>query len=361
MAHFETTTLGARIAALIAAQGPISVAQYMTLALHDPEGGYYATHDPFGGKGDFVTAPEISQMFGELLGAWCAQVWEDQGRPQNTHLVELGPGRGTLMADALRTLKRVPKFLDDVDVVLVEASPVLRELQHQTLRESGARIRWAAHFDVRDAPLLVIANEFFDALPVRQYVKTARGWCERMVVAKDGKLDFALAPLPAPTASIPSSRAGAPEGGFYETSPATTALGEEIARGIANHGGAALILDYGYAGIGFGETLQAVGAHRFVRPLDEPGRHDLSAHVDFAALGDAARHGGAIAFGPMPQGQFLERMGIGARAKALAKANPAEVADIESALRRLTAPEQMGKLFQAMALLPPFAPPPPGF
>jgi NADH dehydrogenase [ubiquinone] 1 alpha subcomplex assembly factor 7 len=265
------------------------------------------------------------------------------------------------MADALRTLKRVPGFLDDVELVLVEASPVLRELQREKLKDSGARIRWTAHFDIRDAPLLVIANEFFDALPIRQYVKTARGWCERMVVAKDGKLEFALAPLPAPTASIPSSRAGAPEGGFYEISPAATALGEEIARGIAHQGGAALILDYGYAGIGFGETLQAVGEHRFVQPLDEPGRHDLSAHVDFAALGVAARHGGARVFGPEPQGQFLGHLGIGARATALAKANPAEMAAIESAFQRLTAPGQMGKLFQAMAFLPPSAPPPPGF
>jgi NADH dehydrogenase [ubiquinone] 1 alpha subcomplex assembly factor 7 len=355
------TKLGERIAALIAAQGPISVAQYMTLVLHDPEAGYYATHDPFGGKGDFITAPEISQMFGELLGAWCAQVWSDQGKPKNTHLIELGPGRGTLMADALRALKRVPGFLNEVEIVLVEASPVLRETQREKLKDSGARIRWTSRFDVSDAPLLVIANEFFDALPVRQYIKTARGWCERMVVVKDGKLDFAVAPLPAPMSFIPSSRAGAPEGGFYEASPAGTALCEEIAHGIAGYGGAALILDYGYAVIGFGETLQAVGAHRFVRPLDEPGHYDLSAHVDFTALVDAARHGGAQIAGPAPQGPFLEQLGIGARAKALTKANPTQADQVTSALQRLTAPEQMGKLFQAMAVLPSSAPPPPGF
>ena len=203
----------------------------MTLALHDPEAAITPPMIRSARKGDFITAPEISQMFGEMLGAWCAQVWSDQGKPKNTHLVELGPGRGTLMADALRALKRVPEFLDDVQVVLVEASPVLREMQRETLKDSGARIRWTSHFDVRDTPLLVIANEFFDALPVRQYIKTARGWCERMVVVKDGKLDFAVAPLPAPIAVIPSSRAGAPEGGFYETSPAGTALCEEIAPG----------------------------------------------------------------------------------------------------------------------------------
>ncbi|HKD46999.1 MAG TPA: SAM-dependent methyltransferase, partial [Rhizomicrobium sp.] len=208
---------------------------------------------------------------------------------------------------------------------------------------------------------LVIANEFFDALPIRQYVKTARGWCERMVVMKDGKLDLALAPLPTPNAAIPASRAGAPEGGFYEVSPAATALGEEIGRGIASYGGAALFLDYGYADTGFGETFQAVGAHRFTHPLDEPGRRDLSAHVDFTALAGAARHGGAEIFGPVPQGEFLERLGIAARARTLAKANPAEADAVTTALQRLTAPQQMGKLFQAMALLPPSATPPPGF
>lgn len=355
------TELEGRIAALIAAQGPISVAQYMTLALHDPERGYYAARDPLGAKGDFTTAPEISQMFGELIAAWCAQVWSEQGEPQRTQLIELGPGRGSLMADALRVLKRVPKFLDAVDVVLVEASPVLRELQREKLKDSGARIRWTPHFDVRDAPVLVIANEFFDALPIRQYVKTARGWCERMVVVKDGKLDFALAPLPTPNAAIPASRAGAPEGGFYEVSPAATALSEEIGRSLVSHGGAALFLDYGYAELGFGETLQAVRAHRSARPLDEPGRSDLSAHVDFTALADAARHGGAESFGPLPQGQFLQGLGIEARAKTLAGANPAEADQVMVAFRRLTAPEQMGNLFQAMALLPPSAPPPPGF
>ena len=353
--------LAARIAALIAAQGPISVAQYMTLALHDSQSGYYATHDPFGAKGDFVTAPEISQIFGEMLGLWCGQAWIDQGCPKNAKLVELGPGRGTLLADALRALKRVPRFLDEIELVLVEASPSLREIQRATLKDSGARIRWAPHFDVRDAPLLLLANEFFDALPVRQYIKTTRGWCERMVVLKDGALDFALAPQVTPAAAIPASRAGAPEGGVYETSPAGTALAEEIARVIAGHGGAALLLDYGYAGIGFGETLQAVGGHRFAEVLADPGGLDLSAHVDFAALTDAARHGGAQIFGPRPQGEFLDQLGIGARARRLIEANPAEAENVSAAVARLTAPTQMGTLFQAMALLPSAAPPPPGF
>jgi len=353
--------LGERILALIGAQGPISVAQFMTLALHDAQAGYYATRDPFGQSGDFITAPEISQMFGEILGLWCGQTWVDQGCPKSTRLVELGPGRGTLMADALRALKRVPAFLDEVELVLVEASPTLRAIQEERLKHSGARIRWSTHFEVQESPLLLLANEFFDALPIRQYVKTPRGWCERMVIAKDGALEFALAPQVTPAAAIPSSRAGAPDGGVYEVSPAATSLTEEIAREIATHGGAALLVDYGYAQIGFGETLQAVGGHRFAPLLAEPGSLDLSAHVDFTALADAARHGGAQIFGPRPQGEFLETLGIGARARRLREAHPAEAENLTRAMARLTAPDQMGNLFQAMALLPPSAPRPPGF
>ncbi|MBS0281259.1 MAG: SAM-dependent methyltransferase [Proteobacteria bacterium] len=353
--------LGERIAALIAAQGPISVAQFMTLALHDAQGGYYATRDPFGRGGDFITAPEISQMFGEMLGLWCGQVWMDQGCPKNTRLVELGPGRGTLMADALRALKRVPGFLDDVELVLVEASPTLRDIQRERLKDSGATIRWSTHFEVQDSPLLLLANEFFDALPVRQYVKTPRGWCERMVIVKDGELDFALAPQVTPAVAIPASRAGAPDGGVYETASAAMSLTEEISRIIAANGGAALLIDYGYADAGFGETLQAVRDHRFAPILADPGASDLSAHVDFAALAEAARHGGAQIFGPRPQGEFLEGLGIHVRARRLVQAHPSEAENLTKAVARLTAPDQMGNLFRAMALMPPSAPSPPGF
>jgi NADH dehydrogenase [ubiquinone] 1 alpha subcomplex assembly factor 7 len=255
----------------------------------------------------------------------------------------------------------VPGFLADVELVLVEASPTLRDIQREKLRDSGARIRWTTHFDVSDSPLLLLANEFFDALPVRQYVKTARGWCERMVILKDGALDFALAPHVTPAAAIPASRAGAPEGGVYETAPAATSLAEEIGRVIADHGGAALLLDYGYTGIGFGETFQAIGGHRFAPVLADPGTRDLSAHVDFTALAEAARHGGAKIFGPKPQGEFLNALGLGARARRLAEANPAQADTVTAAVERLTAPDQMGTLFQAMALLPPSAPTPPGF
>ena len=356
--------LEARIAALIAAQGPISVAQYMTLALHDAEGGYYATREPFGTAGDFITAPEISQMFGEMLGLWCVQVWHDQGQPKQKRLVELGPGRGTLMADVLRAARAAPEFLVDLEVVLIEASPVLQKAQAEKLKDAGVGVRWASHFDdsMADRSLLLLANEFFDALPIRQYIKTDSGWRERMVVAKNGTLDFALAPLPTPSAIIPSSRAGAPDGGAYEVSPAATALAETIARVVAERGGGALFLDYGYGEkAGFGETLQAVGGHQFADVLAEPGEDDLSAHVDFAALAEAARRGGAAAHGPKTQGAFLAELGITARAEQLIKANPGAAQDLLTAVARLIGPDQMGNLFKALAILPRSAALPPGF
>ena len=357
-------SLEARIAALITAQGPISVAQYMTLALHDAAGGYYATRQPFGAAGDFMTAPEISQMFGEMLGLWCVQVWHDQGQPKQKRLVELGPGRGTLMADALRAAKAAPEFLAGLEVVLIEASPVLQKAQAEKLKDCGVTIRWANHFDnsMMDRPLLLLANEFFDALPVRQYVKTEKGWRERMIVAKDEALDFALAPLPIPTALIPATRAAAPDGGAYESSPASTALAEAIARVIAEKGGGALLVDYGYGeDAGFGETLQAVGGHQFADVLAEPGENDLSAHVDFAALGEAAHHGGVAVYGPKPQGAFLAELGITARAEQLIKANPGAAQTLLQATARLIGSDQMGTLFKAMAFLPPSAARPPGF
>jgi NADH dehydrogenase [ubiquinone] 1 alpha subcomplex assembly factor 7 len=250
-----------RIVRLIEAQGPISVAQFMTMAL----GEYYATRDPFGARGDFITAPEVSQMFGELIGLWMAQCWREQGSPAPARLVELGPGRGTLMADALRAAKIVPEFLDAVEIVFVEASPVLREMQ----REKVPGARWLDHFDadlLSDRPLFLIANEFFDALPIRQYVKTERGWCERMVTAANGELAFALAPV----ASLLDAGEGE-DGAVYETSPASLALVEEISRVIAGRGGAALIVDYGHEG-GFGDTLQAVAQHKYATFWIRPAR-----------------------------------------------------------------------------------------
>jgi NADH dehydrogenase [ubiquinone] 1 alpha subcomplex assembly factor 7 len=349
-------SLNARIAALIEAQGPMSVAQFMTLALLDPKEGYYATRDPFGAGGDFITAPEVSQMFGEMLGLWVLQAWADQGCPKNPRLVELGPGRGTLMADMLRAASVEPEFIADLDVVMVEASPVLQEMQAEKLRGSGADISWQRQFDdsLSDRPLFLVANEFFDALPVRQYVRTPRGWCERMVTALDGELTFALAPVPVPPGFIPENREAAPEGGVFETSPASLALAENIASIIAARGGAALIVDYGYDAVtGFGETLQAVGGHRFVDSLAEPGEDDLSSHVDFMALAQAGRRGGASVSGPVTQGAFLATIGIVERAEQLMKSHPASATDLLTATERLIGAQQMGTLFKALAFTPP--------
>ncbi|MGN6517395.1 MAG: class I SAM-dependent methyltransferase [Rhizomicrobium sp.] len=356
--------LGQRIARLIEAQGPVSVAQFMTLALHDPQAGYYATRDPFGAGGDFVTAPEISQMFGEMLGIWVVQCWHDAGRPE-ARLVELGPGRGTLMSDALRAIaKLVPGFLSKVEIVLVEMSPALRTIQKNALEAAGANIRWVAQLDgtIRDKPLFLLANEFFDALPIRQFVKTERGWCERMVIAKGDGLAFALSPEPVPPGTIPANRASAPIGAFYETSPASAALVEQISEIIAGKGGGALIVDYGYgAEAGFGETLQAVAAHKYASVLAAPGDADLSAHVDFAALADAARAAGAAAFGPVAQGDLLQVLGIVQRAATLAKGQLGTGSEIDKQLERLVKPEQMGSLFKALAIVPKNARTPAGF
>ena len=356
--------LAGRVARLIRSQGPLSIAQFMTLALHDPEDGYYATRDPFGRAGDFVTAPEISQMFGELIGLWLVQCWRDQGSQAPARLVELGPGRGTLMADALRAAKLAPDFLAAIEVVLVEASPALRAIQARNLKDCGTSVRWTDRLDASLAgrPLFLIANEFFDALPVRQYVKTERGWCERMVTADaDGRLAFALAPVPAKGLAVPEARGEAENGAVYEVSPAATAFAEEIAGLVTQQGGAALIVDYGHAGTGFGDTLQAVKKHKFAPVLETPGAADLSAHVDFAALAEAAARGGAAAHGPLAQGTFLERLGLKDRAITLAKAHPEDATVFAAAVERLTGDGQMGRLFQALAILPERAGSPPGF
>ncbi|HEY1631708.1 MAG TPA: SAM-dependent methyltransferase [Rhizomicrobium sp.] len=343
--------LSERIARLIQAQGPISVAQYMTMALHDPQYGYYATRDPLGREGDFITAPEISQIFGELLGLWTAQCWHDQGKPASATLMELGPGRGTLMNDALRAARLMPQFRAALTVEMVESNPVLRVMQEKLLAECGVPVTWRGAFAPPDRPLFLLANEFFDALPIRQFVKTERGWCERMVtVDTSGALDFALAPEASP---IAPERGPAELGAVYEVSPAAIAAAESLARVIANKGGAALIVDYGYgADAGYGETLQALKGQAFAGLLDTPGEADLSAHVDFAALAQAAREAGAVTYGLVDQGDFLMALGAVGRAAKLKQFE---------ALDRLIKPAQMGTLFKALAILPGTAPPPPGF
>jgi len=351
--------------------GPLSVAQYMDLALSHPEHGYYTKHDPFGVAGDFITAPEISQMFGELLGLWAAVLWQGMdggdGGPEHIHLVELGPGRGTLMRDMLRTTAALPGFEQALDVHLVETSPALRAIQEETLKDAATArpIRWHGTFDdVPEGPLIVVANEFFDALPVEQYFRAGEYWCPRVVdcTADGDALCFVLLP-PYEQVELPPGLQDAPPNSVVEVCPSGLDICESIARRIAKDGGAALIVDYGHARSAPGETLQAVKSHAYHDILTDPGEADLTAHVDFGALAQRVFASGARAFGPLAQGDFLIRLGINERAAALkaggATAQQAE--DIDAALERLTGPEQMGTLFKVMAIAPLDAPPPPVF
>jgi NADH dehydrogenase [ubiquinone] 1 alpha subcomplex assembly factor 7 len=357
------TLLGKRIARQIAGQGPITVADYMAQVLTDPRHGYYMSGDPFGRDGDFITAPEISQMFGELIGLWCVDTWQRMGAPARILLVELGPGRGTLIADALRAAKLVPGLLAAAELHLVEVSPALRE--HQRAALHSYRVIWHDGLaDLPDGPLLLVANEFFDALPVRHFERGARGWCERMVVLDGaGDLAFGLAP-PSPAAAhlVPAALRAAPAGSLAEVSPAALGLAAALGRRIRDHGGAALIVDYGHAKTATGVTLQALRSHAPHAVLQHPGSADLTAHVDFAALARAAEEAGAWAQGPVTQGTFLKRLGLEARtATLLREATPAQARDVEAARRRLSDADQMGELFKALALTHPSLGPLAGF
>jgi NADH dehydrogenase [ubiquinone] 1 alpha subcomplex assembly factor 7 len=336
---------------LIAAEGPISLERYMRLALSHPRYGYYATRDPFGAAGDFVTAPEISQMFGELIGLWAAEMWQLTGASSPMRLVELGPGRGTLMADALRAIMSIPASVGVEAVHLVETSPRLVEVQRATLGGRNAPVFW--HDCVERVPqgcAIVIANEFFDALPVQHFVRMPEGWCERLVgLDADGQLAFGISPHA--TAEI---TVDAPTSSIIELSATARQVTAALARRIGKDGGALLIIDYGHTETTLGETLQAVRAHRFVDPLEAPGELDLTAHVDFAALAREAERGGARIHGPVPQADFLLSLGIAERAQRLSRsASAKQAAAVESALARLTdcvTPTSMGRLFKAMAV-----------
>jgi NADH dehydrogenase [ubiquinone] 1 alpha subcomplex assembly factor 7 len=355
------TALAERLARRIRAAGPLSVAEYMAEACR----AYYAARDPLGAAGDFVTAPEVSQVFGELLGLWCAAGWEQLGRPEPVILAELGPGRGTLMADALRALRVAPDFRHALRLHLVETSPVLRRAQAAAL--AAAAPSWHESIATLPAgPLLLLANEFLDALPVHQFERRGDGWHERRVaLAGDGAaLAFALDPAPSTAAAalLPPGLGAAPQGSLAEARPAAAALAAALGARLAAQGGLALFIDYGHFPSACGDTLQAVRRHRRHDVLDEPGCADLTAHVDFAAIAAAARKAGARAWGPVPQGPFLRALGLEARAaRLLERATPAEAEAIRSGCRRLVEESAMGSLFKAMALADPALPAPAGF
>ena len=348
------TPLHDLLIARIRRTGPMSIADFMADCLMHPQHGYYTTRDPLGRDGDFITAPEISQMFGELIGLSLAQCWIDQGSPAPFALVELGPGRGTLMADALRATQWVPGFCDAARVHFVEISPALREQQGKSIPDAQWHDRLGT---LPDLPLFLIANEFFDALPIRQFVRDAGSWRERMVGEQDGVLQLGLSNS-TPLVLLNDRLADTKDGDVIEYCPALPALTQSIGTRIDTDGGAALIIDYG-DWHSQGDTLQAVGAHESVSILNAPGQCDLSAHVDFAAI---AKHAAPAAHSRLAtQGVFLERLGITARAQTLAKALTGEEKKTHiAAHRRLTHPAEMGNLFKVIGLYPTTKTPPPG-
>ena len=348
------TALAQILAARIRAHGPMSLADYMAECLLHPKHGYYTTQNPFGSGGDFITAPDISQMFGELLGLSLAQAWLDQGAPNPFTLAELGPGRGTLMADVLRATKAVPGFHAAMRVVLVEASPRLRATQAQALH--GYRPLWADSVqDLPRHPLFLVANEFFDALPIRQFQRAGLGWRERLVGLSGAALAFGLGPL-VPIADLTDRLADTAQGDIVEICPQAPAIMAEIAARMADQG-AALIIDYG-GWHSLGDTFQAVQAHQPVDPFAAPGQADLTAHVDFAALA-ASAHPAAHAY--TTQGTLLSALGLAQRSARLAQnLSGAALHSHLDATQRLTAPTEMGSLFKVLALYPAHHPAPPG-
>ncbi len=351
------TDLKDQLIQIISRHGPMTLAEYMAECLLHPELGYYTQRNPFGGAGDFITAPEISQMFGELLGLALAQAWMDQGAPNPVIVLELGPGRGTLMSDALRATKSVPGFHAALNLHLVEASPHLRAAQADALSEYNPVFHDTLE-TIPDGPLFGVANEFFDALPIRQF-RRANGaiWHEHVVGVTDGTLTLG-ATSPAPLAQLEHRLKDTEPGMVVETCAPAEAIAAALGRRVATHGGAMLIIDYGDAE-SHGDTFQAVAQHESVDPFASPGQADLTAHVAFAPLACAAHPAKASAL--VPQGVFLERLGITARAQALAKRLQGSVLDQHiAAHRRLTHPDEMGHLFKVLALVPENAPLPPG-
>ena len=343
------------LARRIAANGPITVADYMAEALGHPVHGYYRSRDPLGAKGDFTTAPEISQMFGELIGLWAAVIWQQMGSPDPVRLVELGPGRGTLMADFLRAARRMPGFRESIRLHLVETSQPLRDRQKQALEASGVSVAW--HDDVAsvpDGPMILVANEFFDALPIRQLQRLPDGWHERLVDLDEAGTGFRFVVSPGRSSGAalldPGVRDNAPAGAIAEICPAGFAIAAAIGARLKQQGGAALLIDYGTARSAPGDSFQALKAHKFHDPLADPGAADLTAHVDFQALARAAVEAGAMAHGPVGQGAFLTALGIVARAETLRQSG---ARDVDTALRRLIDDQEMGSLFKLLALTGP--------
>ena len=347
MAKKKSLTLSEQIDTQIRETGPMSIATYMGLCLSHPRHGYYTTGRPIGAAGDFITAPEISQMFGELIGFFFVNLWQQMGQPTSFTLLELGPGRGTLMQDALRAASKAEGFENALHLQLFESNEILKGEQGKRLNAYSPY--WSSEIDaVSEDPIFVVANEFFDALPIKQFIKTDDGWHERLVGLKDDVRTFGLSPTPIAESAAPEAVHGAFPGEVLELSAAAAEAMQRIARKVALQGGAILAIDYGYGATQTGETLQAVKDHAFADPLEAPGEADISSHVNFEVLAAAAKSTG-LAVPPLAtQGDWLLKLGLGERARKLAKANPNEAGNIARAIERLTSPDQMGTLFKVL-------------
>jgi SAM-dependent MidA family methyltransferase len=337
---------------MIAAEGPMPMARYFELCLQHPQYGYYLHQEPFGLEGDFVTAPEYSQMFGELIGVWCASIFEAMGKPKAFRLVELGPGRGTLMADMLRAGKVMSGFRDAAHVHFVETSRRLREFQRKSIERLGAAGHWHDRFeDVPEGPMILVANEFFDIIAYDQYERRGGKWFMRAIgLSEDGGLKLGLAPEPIPASALPPWTRLAEDGDVAEIGPVREAIARQIGERFARGHGAALFIDYGHAASAPRDTLHAIRDHKHIDLLDGPGTADVTSNVDFAALAVAMLQTGAQVHGVITQGEFLKAMGIETRAEMLrAKASEAQKEAIDDALERLTAEKEMGRLFKVMS------------
>ncbi|PTM92650.1 class I SAM-dependent methyltransferase [Mycoplana dimorpha] len=351
-----STPLARKIKALIRTNGPISVTDYFSLCLADPEHGYYRTREPFGREGDFVTAPEVSQLFGEMLGVFMVHAWQKHGRPKDVRFAEIGPGRGTMMSDMLRVIARLaPDLYADATFHLIETSPRLRAVQKETIGAHADRFVWHESFDeVPGGFLLLAANELFDAIPIRQFIRTPHGFRERMVgLDADGELTFAAGVAGIDPALLPEGHRNQPEGGIFEYAPAREAVMAAIAERLHIEGGTALLIDYGHVSSGFGDTLQAVLRHAYDPPLAHPGEADLTSHVDFERLAAVGRAAGLRVHGPLHQGDFLMGLGLAERASALGRGRDESlqrqiVADVERLAG--SGAGNMGDLFKVLAV-----------
>lgn len=342
----------------IALEGPMRVSDFMQVCLLHPEHGYYVKNSAFGVGGDFITAPEISQMFGELLGLCIAQAWMDQGAPSDFHLLELGPGRGTLMADILRATRSVPGLHQAADVTLLEASPLMKERQAETL--TAYSVKWVSSLEALEKkPIFVVANEFFDALPIRQYIRSGDGWHERLIGESDGTLTFGISPVAQTSAYLTSRLNDTQSGDIVEINDMTQTLISHISRHIQSHGGNAIIVDYGNW-TSKGDTLQTMHRHAYSNLFEQLGEADMTAHVDFEQIANASQ---CAVSQLCTQQDLLERLGISHRAQTLVSSakSDAQKNDIITAYRRLTHEEEMGTLFKAIALYPYDGPCPAGF